>query len=187
MGTIRLAVLLLLTALLPACAVQTAAPTGGLRDDRFLPYREFSTPRFALRHGREQISGHLTARHDKATGAISTYAIVAVVYGQKLGRRYEAARNARAETLPFTQMLHDGAGCRRQAGCAHAEMFRIEVPLADLRAAATAGEGYPIKMFGRAGYETLYPIPKELVALLMAEIGSWSGEPVAAARSARRG
>lgn len=170
----RTAVLLLIGAsLLAGCSAQTAAPGGTLRDDRFLPYREFATPRFAVRQGLEQISGHLTARHDKATGAVTTHALVGVVYAQKLGRRYEGARNARAELLPFSQLMHDGAGCRRQAGCVHAEAFRIEIPLADLRAAAAAGEGYPIKMFGRAGYETFYPIPKDLVALLVREVDEW--------------
>ena len=152
-------------------APQALAPTAGTRDDAFLPYREMATSSFeAGQLPGDRVRGSLVARRDKSTAALTTHAILGVVYAQQASRRYETARNARAEALPFRQLYHDGAGCRRQAGCAHAELFQVDIPEADLRRAAAAGEGYPIKLFGRAGHTSLFPVPKELVAALLKEV-----------------
>lgn len=168
------------------CAAQSLPPPAAAnRNDAFLPYREMATVGFRARppDGGE-IHGHLGARRDKQSGKLTTHAILGVVYAQKLSRRYETARNARAETLPFRHLVHDGAGCRKQAGCAHIEMFQVDIPEADLRRAHAAGEGYPIKMFGRIGHTTLFPIPKELVAALIKEIDASASAPAAIASKA---
>jgi hypothetical protein len=184
-----MAVAAVATALLHVgCAGQSIAPpAAGARDDTFLPYREIATTSFEVTQpGGDRTRGHLTARRDKGTGALSTHAILGVVYGQKTSRHYEAARNNRAEALPYRQLFHDGAGCRRQAGCAHAELFQVDIPEADLRRALAAGEGYPIKLFGRAGHNTLFPIPKELVAALFREVDAAPSNVVAEKRAASR-
>ena len=155
------------------CSASPPAPTAvaSVREDTFLPYREISTASFDIPQALGgRIRGHLTARLAKSTGAVTTHAVVGVVYAQKLGRRYEQARNARAESLPFRLLAHDGNGCRKQTGCAHLELFQIDIPEADLRRAAASGEGYPIKMFGRAGAATLFPFPPDLVRALVKNI-----------------
>lgn len=176
------------TALLVAgCAAQSVAPAAGVRDDAFLPYREIATTSFeTVQPGGDRVRGHLTARRDRGTGTLTTHAVLGVTYWQKPSRRYEAAHNNRAQALPIRQLFQDGAGCRRQAGCAHAELFQVDVPEADLRRALAAGEGYPIKLFGRAGHNTLFPIPKELVAALFKEADAASATVVAAKGPAGR-
>lgn len=158
--------------MLAGCAAQSVAPpTAGTRDDAFLPYREIVTTSFeAVQPGGDRVRGHLTARRDRSTGTLTTHAVVGVVYAQKASRRYEAARNNRAEALPLRQLFQDGAGCRRQTGCAHAELYQVDIPEADLRTASASGSGYPIKLFGRAGHATLIPIPKDLVAMLVKQV-----------------
>lgn len=149
----------------PALVVATA------RDDNFLPYREINTASFEVAQAAGGIvRGRLVARIDKSSGAVTTHAVLGVVYTQKLGRHYEQARNARAEPLSFRSLAHDGTGCRKQSGCAHLQFFEVDIPEADLKRAAASGEGYPIKMFGKTGVSTLYPVPKELVAELVKSI-----------------
>jgi hypothetical protein len=169
----RVAAVAVATALLlVGCAGQTVGPpAAGVRDDAFLPYHLITTTSLeAVQPGGDRIRAQLTARRDKATGAVTTHAILGVVYAQKTSRHYEAARNIRAVALPFRQLFQDGAGCRRQDGCAHAELYQVDIPEADLRRALAVGEGYPVKLFGRAGHNTLFPIPKEIVAALFKEL-----------------
>ena len=156
-------------------------PAAATRNDAFLPYREIATaPIEQTQPGGGAIMAHLVARRDKASGALTTHAMLGVVYGQRLARRYEQARNARAEALPLRQLVNDGSRCRRQAGCAHLEMFQVDIPEADLRRAHAAAEGYPIKLFGRIGHATLFPIPKEMVAALLVEVGGVTPQAQAA-------
>lgn len=175
-------------ALAAGCAAQSLGPpAASTRSDTFLPYREMATSIIKARSPEgADISAYLGARRDKQTDALTTHAFLAVVYVQKLGRRYESARNARAEALPFRLLVHDGAACRKQMGCAHMEMFQVDIPEADLRQARAAGEGYPIKLFGRLGHNTLFPIPKELVASLLDEIDRPASATLAAKAPAGR-
>ncbi len=155
------------------------------RDDGFLPYREIATTSFeAVQPGGDRVRGHLAARRDKTTGTLATHAALGVIYGGKKSRHYEAARNNRAELLAFRRLYHDGTGCKRGAVCAQAELFQVEIPESDLRRALMAGEDYPIKLFDRAGRNTLFPIPKELVAALFKEIDA--GVPATVADQRRR-
>lgn len=174
--------------LLIGCAAQSVAPpNAGVRDDAFLPYREIVTQSFeAPQPGGGRIRGHLAARRDKATGALATHAALGIVYVQKTSRRYETARNSRADALPLRRLFHDGAGCRRQSGCAHAELYQVDIPEADLRAALASGAGYPVKLFARDGHATLFPISNELVAALFKEVDAARPAPVANSRPTHR-
>lgn len=170
-----------------ACVIGGCAPRVGappiatVRDDSFLPYREIATSSFETKlGGGDRARGHLAARRDKTTGTVTTYAVLGVVYAQRTSRRYDSARNNRAEALPLRQLFHDGAGCRRKTDCAHAELYQVDIPEADLRRALGEGEGYAIKLFGRIGHATLFPIPKELVAGLISEIDATRSRPGAA-------
>lgn len=188
MRTVRAFVTLFVLALVAGCAGQGLAPSAAAtRNDAFLPFREITTPGFKARlpEGGE-IHGHLGARRDKQTGAVTTHAILGIVYAQKLSRRYEFARNARTEALPLRLLVHDGVGCRRQTGCAHMELFQADIPEADLRRARSTDEGYAIKLFGRLGHATLFPIPKELVAALIEGIDRPAGATVAGEVSSSR-
>ncbi len=136
-------------------------------NDNF-PYQEVTTALLRTGNGFTEISTmRLIGRRDRKSGAVSTHAIVAIHYHQKLGRRYESARNANAELLPMHRLQNDGAGCRKEAGCVHFEEFLVDIPEPQLRQANATGKGYPIKLFARAGGGTEYPIPSVLVASLM--------------------
>lgn len=150
-------------------------------NDSFLPYQEVTTA--LLRTGSaftEIATMRLVGRRDRKSGAVTTHAIVAIHYHQKLGRRYESARNASADLLPLHRLQNDGAGCRKEAGCTHFEEFLVDLPEPHLRLAQSAGMGYPIKLFARAGGGTEYAIPPVLVAALMTALDA----PPAPARAA---
>lgn len=137
-------------------------------NDNFLPYQEVTTALVRSGSGLTEIATmRLVGRRDRKSGAVSTHAIVAIQYHQKLGRRYESARNASTELLPMHRLQTDGAGCRKEAGCVHFEEFLVDIPEPQLRQANAAGKGYPVKLFARAGGGTEYPIPPVLVASLM--------------------
>jgi len=160
---------LLLGVLSSGCAAPAApsAVPAAIRDDAFQPYREIATQSFeAAPSGGDRVRGHLAARRDRANGELAVRAVLGVVYVHKTGRHYETARNSRAEALPFRRLHRDDAACRRAMGCARAELFEVDVPLRDLQRALNAGDGYPIKMFSRAGDATLFPIPPALIVAL---------------------
>ncbi len=147
------------------------ARTTRMLNDSFLPYQEMTTALLRTGSGFTEIATmRLVGRRDRKSGAVSTHAIVAINYHQKLGRRYESARNASAELLPMHRLQNDGAGCRKEAGCVHFEEFLVDIPEPHLRQAAAAGKGYPIKLFARAGGGTEYAIPPVLVSALMTAI-----------------
>lgn len=155
---------------LAGCAAPGLQGTGSgpvaQRDDQFKPYQEYATDDALVRTHNSYAGARLVARRDRTTGAITTYAYAIVGYIQRLTRRYEAARNERAEPLAFRQLSHEPAVCRRELGCAHRHMLEIAIPEADLRRALAAGQDYPIKLFARAGEEAIVPVTRAQIAAL---------------------
>lgn len=148
-------------------------------NDNFLPYQELTTALLRSGNGTTEIATmRLIGRRDRKNGSVTTHAVVAIHYHQKLGRRYETARNANTELLPLHRLQNEGTGCRKENGCVHFEEFLIDIPEPQLREANAAGKGYPIKLFARAGGGTEYPIPPVLVASLM---GALDGAPTGGA------
>ncbi|MGE3916802.1 MAG: hypothetical protein AB7F78_14010 [Hyphomicrobiaceae bacterium] len=182
----RFGLALLIALAMGACSSASVETPGASpirqRDDAFLPYREVTTSPFESgRLPGDRISGSLGARVDRKTGAATTYALLTVVYAERQGRRYETARNLQAEALPMRQVYKDGSHCRKLSGCVHAEAFQVDLPPAELRQALAAGNGYAIKLFGRAGAGTVFAFPKDTLAALFKAIDA----PAAVAASAR--
>ena len=149
---------------LSACAM--APPTEvGARDDQFRPYREVETAAYSpsvypgIMHIR--LAGHI----DRQTGAVTTLFKVKHSYVGQHRHNYEIARNAKAEQLKLTVIARYG-NCRVRTDCPLDELYTIEVPEADLRAAGA--QGYRYKVFPRVGPENLITVPPETVAAFLA-------------------
>lgn len=136
-------------------------------DDSFRPFKEYSTGPIksgnALGLGAKQLVG----RVDRKTGALTMALQFEIVYVAGNKRRYDQARNARAEPLAFHSVPRR-ADCPRHKDCTYDELFVVTIPEAELRAAPA--EGYQIKAFAKNGPDVLVSIPKPLIVSLFAQI-----------------
>ena len=136
-----------------------------LRDDPFLPYREYVIilPLTAAGMNRAQVD--LAARVDRKTQAITTLIKVDIAYIAEHRRIYESARNARAEALRFTAITHTKS-CEKRDSCVFDDRFTVAIPLSDLSAAPAAG--YPVKVFSRGGGDITIPVSKSPIDRVLA-------------------
>jgi hypothetical protein len=164
--------------LLAGCTA--APPTEVLsKDDPFKPYREIESPHHRVPVNPGSVLYRLVAQTDRATG---TTAILVKVQHSYLGRHrntYESARNARAEPLPFTVIARYGQ-CRVREDCPIDELYTVQVPEADLRAARD--KGYAFKVFPRTGPEIVITVPPEMIASLTARLDA-ERKPAASQKS----
>ncbi len=72
-----------------------------LLHDEFRPFVEYSTPSIRISSYPNYNFLKLVARIDRKTGETSTLASLAFVYAGRAMRKYNSARNARAEVLRF--------------------------------------------------------------------------------------
>ena len=99
----RAAVCAVVVAILAGACARPPAPS--IRDDAFLPYVEVSTTGVATRQANgEPASAYLFARRDRATGTVSTHALIGLSYFQKLNRHYEIVRNSNTQALPMKRL-----------------------------------------------------------------------------------
>ncbi len=176
---------------LPGCATseQQIAKASEIKttDDSFRPFKEYSTGPIksgnVLGVGAKQLVG----RVDRKSGALTMVLQFQIVYVAGNKRRYEQARNVRAEPLAFNTVPRR-ADCPRNKDCTYDELFLVTIPEAELRAASA--EGYQVKAFAKNGPDILVSIPKPLITNLFAQIdadrGAAGGVPSPAAAVAAR-
>ncbi|MBX9592596.1 MAG: hypothetical protein K2X43_25185 [Hyphomonadaceae bacterium] len=152
-----------------AAAAQQAAHPGQIqvRDDKFQPYREYTTGRVRAGAHPNLLALELNGRIDRRSGALTTLLSVEFAYMSGYKRGYETARNSRAEVLHLTKLSSSGR-CPSGSMCAYGEVFTVEIPEAELRQAAP--EGYQLKVFARTGPAAVVTIPKAQIAALLARI-----------------
>jgi hypothetical protein len=156
---------LLASALFAACAAGTAAPEIALRDDNFRPYREYTAGQQIVRAYPNTLATELVARVDRKSGAITTLISADFAYWGRHMRKYESARDARAEALPFEKISRHRS-CEH-GDCLYHETFTVEIPQGELRRAPPAG--YQLKIFARRGDEAVITVPHgDIERLLMA-------------------
>jgi hypothetical protein len=169
MSAYRVLAVALFAALIEGCGpTLQAGPVTQIatQDDRFQPYRELRSSPVTLRAYPNIISYTLTARIDRKTSAVTMGVEVTFVYVAQLRRYYNAARNARAESLRLVPIRAAGR-CSRNP-CPHEEIFAVEIPESDLRQAPA--EGYALKIFARSGPEAVITIGKDRIGALLAEV-----------------
>jgi hypothetical protein len=152
------------------CVLQASLVQAGqikINDDRFRPFREYTTGEIRAGNGNGLGSQQLVGRVDRKTGALTTLLQVQIAYLGNHKRSYENARNARAEPLRLNSIQRH-AKCRPKNGCVYSEIFLVIIPEAELRQSARAG--YQVKAFARNGPDILVTIPKELITSLFAKI-----------------
>jgi len=87
---------------LPGCQINPAPSEEiTLQDDKFRPFVEYATGTIRLSSYPNYILFKLIARIDRKTRKTSTLVSVTFVYSARHMRKYESARNARAEVLRF--------------------------------------------------------------------------------------
>jgi hypothetical protein len=138
-----------------------------ISDDRFRPFREYTTGEIKTGNASGLASKQLVGRVDRRTGALTTLLQFQIAYLGNHKRSYESARNNRAEPLRLNSVQRN-AKCHPRSGCVYSEMFLVIIPEAQLRQAPAAG--YQIKAFARNGPDLLVTIPKELIAGLFAKM-----------------
>jgi len=138
-----------------------------VNDDRFRPFREYTTGEIRIGNASGLASKQLVGRVDRRTGALTTLLQFEIAYLGTHKRTYENARNNRAEPLRLNSVQRN-AKCHPRNGCVYSEKFLIIIPEAELRRAPATG--YQIKAFARNGPDILVTISKELIARLFAKI-----------------
>ena len=180
----------LLPGLLMGCGVSeqqiAQASTIRVNDDQFLPYREYTTGGVMggnpLGFGAGIAQKNLAARVDRKTGYTMVLLQFALAYSNPVKRGYESASNAQAQPLKVVTVTSRKHNCsRKEDTCSIYEVFQIELPQAELR--QTGADGYPIKLFARAGEDIEIAIPKVLITSLFAKVDAdkSSGAPAATA------
>jgi hypothetical protein len=153
-----------------AAAAQQAAQSGQiqLRDDKFSPYREYTTGPVRAGTYPNLAVVEFVGRIDRQSGVRTTRLRVELAYLSAHKRGYEAARNSRAQPLGFTKVASNRRCEFGATACVHSEVFTVEIPEAELRQAAP--EGYQLKAFARNGPGAVAGISKSQIVALFARI-----------------
>ena len=163
------------------CALEAtgaAAQQGGqpgpiqLHDDKFSPYRDFTTGQIRAGSYPNLLGVELVGRVERKTGMVTTLLKVEFAYVGEHKRGYESARNSSAQPLGFTK-VSSNRRCQVNGPCTHSEIFTVEVPQAELRQAPS--EGYQLKVFARNGPSAVVGIPKATIVALFARIDADRG------------
>lgn len=145
-------------------------------DDSFRPFKEYSTGPIKSGNSLGVGAKQLIGRVDRKTGRLTMVLQFQIIYIAANKRRYEQARNARAEPLAF-HAVPQRSECPRNKDCTYDELFLVTVPEAELR--ATAADGYQVKAFAKNGPDVLVSIPKPLITSLFARIDADRAAPTA--------
>ncbi len=158
-----------------AAAAQQVAQSGQiqLRDDKFSPYREYTTGPIRAGTYPNALEVQLIGRIDRQSSVLTTFLSVQFAYVSDHKRGYEAARNSSAQPLGFTKVASNRR-CQLNAACTHSEVFTVEIPEAQLRQAPP--EGYQLKLFARNGPGAVVGIAKAQIAALLARIDADRGK-----------
>ncbi len=139
-----------------------------VRDDQFLPYREFVVGAPVTNIGTNKLKFELIARSNRKSHAVTTLVHVEIAYIAEHRRSYESARNARAESHEFT-IITRTKSCEKRDFCVHDDTFSVAIPFADLT--RSPPEGYAFKVFGRGGGDTAITVPKSAIDRLLTAAG----------------
>jgi hypothetical protein len=139
-----------------------------LRDDKFSPFREYTTGQVATRSGQNVLGVEFLGRIDRQSGLVPILLKVEFGYLSSRKRSYEVARNSRAEPLPFTKVASNRRCEFGATDCVHSEAFTVEIPQAELRQAGP--EGYQLKVFARSGPGVTVGLPKATIVAMLAKI-----------------
>ena len=157
---------------LPGCQINPAPSEEiTLQDDKFRPFVEYATGTIRLSSCPNYILFKLIARIDRKTRKTSTLVSVTFVYSARHMRKYESARNARAEVLRFYKPTRHRS-CEKRA-CVVNETLMIGIPQAELRRAPP--DGYQLKVFARDGSDMLIAIPRGAIERLLAKLDKQPG------------
>jgi hypothetical protein len=174
----RLTVAFGVAVLVSACAMQP--PTNAVvRNDQFKPYREIETAPYRVGVQPGVITMRLGAQIDRQSGAVTTFVKIHHHYLGQHRHNYETARNSRAEALKLTVVARYGS-CNVRTNCPLDELYGVEVPEADLRAARTTG--YAFKVFPRVGPDVLVTVPAEMLTSMLGLLDTDRAPAVLAAR-----
>jgi hypothetical protein len=172
------AVLMSVIVAVSAVACTPTPPTAALsRDDPFRPHREIETDVFRYPTNPGIIAMRLSAEIDRKSAQTTTLLKVHHSYTGRHRNNYESARNAKAELLKLTVVRRYG-DCHAKPSCPIEEMYKVEIPEADLRAASATG--YALKVFPHTGPDMLITIPREMIASLTALLDKDRGAVAAA-------
>ncbi len=146
-----------------------APPAAEIRekDDPFSPAKTMATGFVRVPSPVAVVGLQLVAEVDKKTGDAKAIARVQLLYNDAHGRKYETARNDRAEALPLVTQAAKGR-CALGNQCPHEEIVAVTLPLADLR--RVSGDGYRFKLFARIGPDVLVTVPRDLAANIVASV-----------------
>jgi hypothetical protein len=152
-----------------SCVLQASLVHAGpkVNDDRFRPFREYTTDEIRTGNALGRASKQLVGRVDRQTGALTTLLQFEIAYLGNRKRSYENARNNRAQPLRLNSVQRN-AKCHPRNGCVYSEIFLIIIPEAELRQAPAMG--YQVKVIARNGPDVLVTIPKQLITSLFAKI-----------------
>jgi hypothetical protein len=160
---VRVYVLIGLLAMTAGCV--SRAPDQVLaKDDTFRPYRELESGVLRLQVAPGHMLIRLLAQIDRKTGVSTTLVKVQHSYLGQHRSNFDTARNARAEPLKLTVVARYG-NCHTRKDCPIDELYAIEIPEVELRAAGP--KGYPYKVFPRVGHDILVTIPQDMIKSLL--------------------
>ena len=161
---------------LSACAI--GPPTDvAARDDQFRPYREVETATYMIPVHPGMMQLRLTAHIERTTGAVTTLIKVKHAYTGQHRHNYGIARNERAEQLKLNVVARYG-NCRVRTECPLDELYTIEVPETELRAATT--KGYRYQVFPQVGPDILVTVPAPTIAAFFALLDKETRGPATA-------
>lgn len=156
-----------LALIMAGCSVAPPAADIREKDDPFSPAKTMATGFVRVPSQAAVVGLQLVAEVDRKSGEARAVARVQLLYNDGHGRKYETARNDRAEALPLVTQATKGR-CSLGAQCPHEEIIAVTLPIADLR--RVSGEGYRFKLFARIGPDVLVTVPRDLVANLIASV-----------------
>lgn len=159
--------------LLGGCSIPPPAAEIREKDDPFSPQKQMATGFVRVPSTAAVVGLQLVGDVDRGTGAAKATARLQLLYVDGHGRKYEVARNDRAEQLALVTQATKGR-CSLGNKCPHEEIIAVSIPVAELRRGTA--EGYRFKLFARIGPDVLVTVPKELVVNLLASI---DGKPAA--------
>ena len=150
-----------------ACASGANSPAAqqvAAKADPFRPYDEVSTVTLKQAAATQIVTLRLLGRRDRTTKTVTTHAFVQIAYEAAGARRYESARNEKAQPLKFAVLSKAIPRCQAKAGCFFTEEYLVDIPETELRAARQAG--YRFKIFARSTPELLIAVPAPIIVAL---------------------
>ena len=124
--------------LLVGCSIPPPAAEIREKDDPFSPQKQIATGFVRVPSETATVGLQLVAEVDRATKVAKAIARVQLLYVAAHGRKYDVARNDRAEQLPLTVQATKGR-CGLGNQCPHEEIVAVSIAITELRRGAADG------------------------------------------------